>query len=71
MRNFVLAMILFPEVQEHAQEELDRVIGRDRLPTFVDRAQLPYVSNVVKESLRWKAVTNLGALRPTAQKHVD
>lgn len=63
MRNFVLAMILFPSVQERAQEELDRVVGRDRLPTFDDRAQLPYVSNVVKESLRWKAVSNLGTPR--------
>lgn len=62
MRNFVLAMILFPEVQKSAQEELDRIIGRDRLPTFADRPQLPYISNVVKESLRWKAVSNLGAL---------
>nr|BED43005.1 cytochrome P450 monooxygenase [Trametes versicolor] len=65
MRNFVLAMILFPGVQECAQEELDRVVGRDRLPTFDDRAQLPYVSNVVKESLRWKAVSNLGVPHAT------
>ncbi|KAL1937278.1 hypothetical protein VTO73DRAFT_13887 [Trametes versicolor] len=65
MRNFVLAMILFPEVQKSAQEELDRIIGRDRLPTFADRPQLPYISNVVKESLRWKAVSNLGVPHAT------
>lgn len=61
MRNFVLAMILFPSVQERAQEELDRVVGRGRLPTFDYRAHLPYVSNFAKESLRWKAMSNLGA----------
>ena len=58
--NFVLAMTLYPEVQTRAQEELDRVVGRDRLPTFEDRAQLPYVSNVVKETLRWMPVSMLG-----------
>lgn len=30
------------------------------MPTFEDRAQLPYVDNVVKETLRWKAVSPLG-----------
>ena len=28
----MLAMILYPEVQRKAQEELDHVIGTDRLP---------------------------------------
>lgn len=30
-------MLLHPEVQKKAQEELDRVIGRDRLPELSDR----------------------------------
>ena len=57
---FFQAMSLFPEAQKKAQAELDRVVGRDRLPTFEDRAQLPYVSNVVKETLRWMPVSMLG-----------
>lgn len=40
-------MTLFPEVQKKAQEELDRVIGPDRLPEFKDRDQLPYINALV------------------------
>ncbi|KAI0365462.1 cytochrome P450 [Pilatotrama ljubarskyi] len=65
MRNFLLAMMLHPHVQERAQRELDEVVGRERLPGFEDRARLVYTSRLVKESLRWKAVSNLGAPHAT------
>ncbi|OSD00652.1 cytochrome P450 [Trametes coccinea BRFM310] len=68
LRNFTLAMMVYPEVQKKAQAELDQVVGRDRLPTFEDRAQLPYVSKVVKESLRWKAVSPLGVPHATLDR---
>jgi hypothetical protein len=42
-------MILFPEAQEKAHEEIDRVIG-ERLPEWEDRENLPYIHCVVKES---------------------
>ncbi|KAH8824336.1 cytochrome P450 [Flagelloscypha sp. PMI_526] len=57
---FFLAMVLFPEVQLRAQEEIDRVIGRDRLIKLSDRANLPYVAAVVSESLRWNSVVPAG-----------
>ena len=47
-------MTLYPEVQARAQQEIDTVVGRDRLATFEDRKQLPYLSNVVKEAFRWR-----------------
>lgn len=53
-------MVLCPEIQEKAQREIDQVVGRGRLPTFSDRASLPYISRVVKETLRWMPVTPLG-----------
>ncbi|KIO29648.1 hypothetical protein M407DRAFT_21235 [Tulasnella calospora MUT 4182] len=51
--GILLAMILFPSVQEKAQAEIDRVVGRDRLPTFNDQQDLPYLHAVVLEALRW------------------
>ncbi|KAF8181347.1 cytochrome P450 [Mycena galopus ATCC 62051] len=51
---FMLALILYPECQKQAQEEIDRVVGRDRLPTFKDYPHLPYVTAFVKETLRWR-----------------
>lgn len=53
-------MARYPEVQRKAQEEIDRVIGNDRLPTFADQANLPYVEAVAKEVLRWNPVAPFG-----------
>lgn len=53
-------MILHPEAQKKAQEEIDRVVGRDRLPSFRDYEHLPYVRAMVKEVMRWRGVAPLG-----------
>ncbi|KAG2368721.1 cytochrome P450 [Suillus spraguei] len=47
---FVLAMLIYPDVQKHAQAEIDSVIGRDRLPTFEERASLPYIDAILQET---------------------
>ncbi|KAI0002554.1 cytochrome P450 [Russula compacta] len=58
MTTFILAMTLHPEAQKHAQAELDAVLG-DRLPTFADKDELPYVTAIMKEVLRWIPVLPL------------
>ena len=40
-------MALHPEVQVKAQQELDSVVGTNRLPEFSDRPALPYVRALV------------------------
>ncbi|CUA68608.1 O-methylsterigmatocystin oxidoreductase [Rhizoctonia solani] len=57
--NFVLAMVLHPEIFRKAQEEIDRVVGNDRLPLVSDRADLPYIESVLLETLRWYPVAPL------------
>ncbi|GLB41499.1 putative cytochrome p450 [Lyophyllum shimeji] len=57
---FVLAMLHFPSVMRKAQEELDRVVGFDRMPEFGDQESLPYINAVVNETLRWRPVAVLG-----------
>ncbi|CUS13703.1 unnamed protein product [Tuber aestivum] len=52
---FILALLKHPEALKRAQEELDRVVGPDRLPTFDDKDNLPYVCNCVDEVLRWRS----------------
>lgn len=39
----------YPEIQKKAQDELDRVVGRDRLPTVEDEKNLPYCHAIIKE----------------------
>lgn len=43
-----------------AWEELDRVVGPHRSPTFEDEKDLVYVKALVKEVLRWRSVAILG-----------
>ena len=43
-----------------AQAEIDRVVGRDRLPTFNDRPHLPYIRAIVREILRWRPAGPMG-----------
>jgi cytochrome P450 len=53
-------MTVFPDVQKKAQDEIDRVIGPERLPTCADRENLPYLDAMVKEVLRWHPVAPMG-----------
>ena len=41
-----------PEVQERAHDELDRTVGRDRLPTAMDEGELPFIRAIIKVSQR-------------------
>ncbi|KZT68558.1 cytochrome P450 [Daedalea quercina L-15889] len=60
--TFLLAMVLYPEVFGKAQEEVDRVVGKDRLPNLGDRPDLPYLECVLRETYRrvWHPPIPLG-----------
>ncbi|TFY83648.1 hypothetical protein EWM64_g367 [Hericium alpestre] len=58
--SFYLAMTLHPEIQTKAQAEIDAVVGNERLPTFADRPNLPYIDAIVKEVARWNPVAPIG-----------
>ncbi|OTA99412.1 hypothetical protein M426DRAFT_67810 [Hypoxylon sp. CI-4A] len=61
LASFLLACVKFgPHFIPRAQEELDRVVGNERLLTFEDMSQLPYVRAVASETLRWRPVAVLG-----------
>ncbi|KAA1470220.1 cytochrome P450 [Dentipellis sp. KUC8613] len=50
---FVLNMVLNPDVQRKAQEEIDTNIASDRPLTLDDRPDLPYLEAILKELYRW------------------
>ncbi|KLO09750.1 cytochrome P450 [Schizopora paradoxa] len=70
LMSFFLAMTLYPEVQKQCQEEIDRVVGVDHLPGFVDHKQLPYCSAMCKEILRWKPTAVLGLAHATREDDI-
>lgn len=65
--TFIMTMLNHPEEQRKAQEELDRVVGRDRMPTFQDQDDLPYISAIVKEVQRWRPVIAGGLAHATTK----
>ncbi|KAG2750014.1 cytochrome P450 [Suillus brevipes Sb2] len=68
LHTFILAMILYPEVQAKGQAEIDSVIGAtSRLPKFDDRPLLPYVDAILRELLRWIPVVPLGIPHATSK----
>ncbi|TFK21782.1 cytochrome P450 [Coprinopsis marcescibilis] len=60
VNNFILSMMMHPDIQKKAQKELDSVVGSGRLPQFSDAPQLPYIFAVLKESMRWRPTSGLG-----------
>ncbi|KAI0854301.1 cytochrome P450 [Daldinia vernicosa] len=69
MLFFLMAMLLHPEWQKKAQEEIDRVCG-DRMPTTGDMAELPIVRACLKETLRWRSGVPLGVPHQAEQDDV-
>ncbi|KIL71197.1 hypothetical protein M378DRAFT_154689 [Amanita muscaria Koide BX008] len=67
---FIMAMTLHPDAQKKAQEEIDRIIWKDRLPTLDDRPSLPYVEAVYREVLRWRPVGPLGFAHSTDEDDI-
>lgn len=68
---FIHAMIKYPHVQTKAQQEIDSVMGEDRSSLWSDYAKLPYVSQIVKETMRWRPVGPLAFPRAsTAGKSI-
>ncbi|KAF5636967.1 cytochrome P450 monooxygenase [Fusarium tjaetaba] len=53
----ILALATHPEVVEKAHQELDRVIGQDRFPTWADEPNLPYIRAIIKENQRWRSIS--------------
>ncbi|KAF5368991.1 hypothetical protein D9758_002839 [Tetrapyrgos nigripes] len=57
---FLFSMLLYPEIQQRAQEELDKVVGRSRLPSFNDLTHLPYIQAILRETLRLRPPLPVG-----------
>jgi len=67
---FILAMVLYPEVQQKLYNEVYAVVGVDRLPRFTDVKDLPYLNAVIKETLRWRPMGPLAVPHRSSQDDI-
>ncbi|XP_075059830.1 cytochrome P450 1B1 [Mixophyes fleayi] len=51
----IFFLIRYPEVQKKMQFEVDKVIGRDRLPCVDDQSNLPYITAFLYELMRFSS----------------
>jgi cytochrome P450 len=70
LQVFILAMVLFPEVQAKAHTLIDAVVGTSRLPTFEDRASLQYIDAILRETLRWRPILPLSVTHASVESDV-
>ncbi|XP_042201970.1 cytochrome P450 2J6-like [Callorhinchus milii] len=53
LRWGLLFMVLFPDIQEKVQEEIDRVIGTERNPALEDQETMAFTNAVIHETQRF------------------
>lgn len=67
LQSFVLAMLSFPDAQNKAQDEIDRIIGNDRFPALKDYDNLPYLRALIDEVHRYRPILPIGLPRIATQ----
>ncbi|KAF4090604.1 hypothetical protein AMELA_G00053130 [Ameiurus melas] len=53
MQWIILLFVRYPDVQKRLQEEVDKVVGRNRLPSIQDQPNLPYLMAFIYEMMRF------------------
>ncbi|KAI0085091.1 cytochrome P450 [Irpex rosettiformis] len=67
LQAFFCGMAMSPDIQKRARQELDSVVGPERLPTYDDQDHLPYVQAIFMECLRWMTTVPLGVPHSATQ----
>lgn len=67
MQLFTALIPAYPDIQRKAQAELDRLVGRVRLPTPEDEVNLPYIHAIIKEVERCRNPIWLGTPHMASQ----
>ncbi|NWQ80594.1 CP2J6 protein, partial [Columbina picui] len=67
LRWALLYMVIYPDVQEKVQKELDAVLGCSRVVCYEDRKKLPYTNAVIHEIQRYSNIVLIALPRQSAK----
>jgi len=70
IHTFILAMILYPDIQSRARAEINQVVKHDKVLSINDRASLPYLDAILREVLRWYPTLPLGVAHMVSEDDV-
>ncbi|KAJ6564650.1 cytochrome P450 [Mycena capillaripes] len=54
LQSLIMALVAYPDAQKQAHEEIDRVVGEDRMPTLDDLDHMPYIRAMILETHRFR-----------------
>ncbi|CAL1262529.1 unnamed protein product [Larinioides sclopetarius] len=61
----VLTMAARQDIQKKVQQEIDNVIGTERLPSWDDHKKMPFTEATIMELMRWRTIVPINILRYT------
>ncbi|KAK7438404.1 hypothetical protein VKT23_018017 [Stygiomarasmius scandens] len=67
LQTLVMVLSCHPEVLRKAQEEIDLLVGDDRVPRLDDIKNLPYIQAIIKELERFRPPVPFGVPHATIQ----
>uniref|UniRef100_A0A914PAB8 Cytochrome P450 n=1 Tax=Panagrolaimus davidi TaxID=227884 RepID=A0A914PAB8_9BILA len=70
LTTFILYMIHYPKIKQEIYEEIDRVIGREKVVTMSDQPKLPYFNACLLEAQRIITSVPINAFHRTFEEFV-
>ncbi|CAL1262528.1 unnamed protein product [Larinioides sclopetarius] len=64
----ILTMATYQDVQKKVQQEIDNVIGSERMPSWDDHSKMPITEATIMELMRWRTIVPINILRYTLRE---
>ena len=63
----LIYLLKHPDAMKRVQEEIDKIVGSDRLPEMTDKTEMPFTQAVVYECMRLAAPVPMGVMHAASE----